>query len=147
VVWVKLELFLLVFVVVVDLVVPWKMLIEASSPASNSPGSARVFMNVMWSFVMLAMSNNPSHISTTSLLSRDVGVVHDLVKLTAQHHLEVVLIEDVAVILGDAIAKTVYCLPRLPMKICVTRSRGTLTKPKCDNAFKSISPYGVPTIR
>ena len=58
--------FLLVFDVDDDLVVPWKMLIDASNPASNSPGSARVSMNVMCSFVMLAMSSMPSHISTTS---------------------------------------------------------------------------------
>ena len=63
---VTLDPLLLVLDVVVDLVVPWKMLSGASRPASSSPGSAFVSMNVICDFVMLATSSMPSDISTTS---------------------------------------------------------------------------------
>lgn len=64
---------LLVFDVDVDLVVAWKILIDASNPASSSPGSARVFMNAMWLFAMLAMSSMPNHTSTSPHFSAAIS--------------------------------------------------------------------------
>lgn len=67
---------------------------------------ARVSMNVMCFLVMLAMSKRPSHISTTSRhFLAAISIVHDVGEVTAEN-LEVVLVEDVAVVLGDSICKS-----------------------------------------
>lgn len=56
-------------------------------------------------------------------------MIHDITEVTPKHHLEVILVEDVAVIFGYLVSKTFmptiasiqqemteYCLPRFPMK-------------------------------